>query len=76
MGDATHQNKHRINAVGFGLLDKYNLLKQQHDHDPMLAFDVISNVELHRRVRRGRKPMTEFRLNVVDIRIAGQQKLD
>ncbi len=76
VSDATKRNKNRINAVGFGLLDKYNLLKQQHDHDPMLAFDVICNVEMHRRVRRGRKPMTEFRLNVVDIRIAGQKNLD
>jgi len=56
----------RINAVGFGLYEKYCKLR---DNNPSASFDIIFTVELMKR-RIHRKVIQRLRLNVLDIRVS------
>lgn len=59
-------NNYRINAVGFGLWEKFCKLKSQ---DPNVKYDIIFAVEFFKK-RIKRRTIHKLRLNVVDIRVA------
>ncbi len=57
---------YRLNAVGFGLWEKFLKLNS---HDPKLKYDIIFSVEFFKK-RVKKKLLHKLRLNVVDIRLS------
>lgn len=72
----TEKRGRGFSAVGFGLLDKYQKLCAAHGNDTKLEFDVVCSAEYHNRMKKNGKMFSQFRLNVMDLRIAGEDNLD
>jgi len=69
MGGRSKKGKipiHKLNAVGFGLWEKFCKLKS---NDPKIKYDIIFSVEFFKK-RIKQKLIHKLRINVVDIRIS------